>query len=85
VIISDLTAVLLTAMATPSSAAKTLQVDIAPPHGLDADHRFAVVRLQQDVICNSVLRTLLVLLLEGKEGAGGRVRVHADPDPETWS
>ncbi len=49
------------------------------------DHRFAVVRLQQDVICNFVVRTLLVLLLEGKEGAGGRVRVHADPDPETWS
>ncbi len=49
------------------------------------DHRFAVVMLQQDVICNSVLRTLLVLLLEGKEGAGGRVRVHADPDPDNWS
>ncbi len=46
------------------------------------DHRFAVVMLQQDVICNFVL---LVLLLEGKDGAGGRDRVHADPDPDTWS
>jgi hypothetical protein len=49
------------------------------------DHLFAVVMLQQDDICNFVLRTLLVLLLEGKEGAGGRVRVHTDPDPDTWS